>query len=95
MDSEVDTDFVYHETRVVKNVTVTLDEETARWARVEAARRDISVSALLRDVLERAKAAHESYPEAMRRYQSRQPVRLKSRGRYPARDELHERDRLR
>jgi hypothetical protein len=79
----------------VKNVTVTLDEETARWARVEAARRDMSLSSLLREVLERAKAAHESYPQAMHRFRTRPPVPLKGRGRYPSREELHDRDGLR
>jgi len=79
----------------MRNVTVTLDEETALWARVEAARQDISVSALLRQVLESAKAAHESYPEAMQRYRSRPPVPLKRGGRYPAREELHDRAGLR
>ena len=79
----------------MKNVTITLDEETALWARVEAARRDVSMSALIRDVLERAKAAHESYPDAMRRYRSRPPVRLKDRGGYPSREEMHDRDDLR
>ena len=39
--------------RRLKNVTVTLDEETARWARVEAARRDTSVSRLLGHLLRR------------------------------------------
>ncbi|HET9672657.1 MAG TPA: hypothetical protein VFQ40_07390 [Actinomycetota bacterium] len=33
----------------MKNVTVTLDDETARWVRIEAARRDESVSSLLRE----------------------------------------------
>lgn len=79
----------------MKNVTVSLDEETARWARVEAARQDISVSSLLRQVLERVKAAHESYPEAMHRFRSRPPVPLKKAGRYPSREELHDRDDLR
>ena len=79
----------------MKNVTITLDEETALWARVEAAHRDVSMSALIREILERAKAAHESYPDAMRRYQSRPPVHLKRRGGYPSREELHDRDGLR
>jgi hypothetical protein len=35
----------------MKNVTVTLDEETARWARIEAAHRDMSVSRLIRELL--------------------------------------------
>jgi len=34
-----------------KDVTVTLDEETVRWARVWAARRNSSVSRLLGEVL--------------------------------------------
>jgi len=38
------TAFVY---RRLRNVTVTLEEEVARWARVEAARRNTSVSRLL------------------------------------------------
>lgn len=79
----------------MKNVTVTLDEETALWARVEAARTDQSVSSPLRQILERAKAAHESYPEAMRRYQSRRATDLKRTGAYPKRAELHERADIR
>ena len=79
----------------MKNVTVTLDERTALWARVEAAKQDVSLSTFLRQMLERAHAAQESYPGAMRRYQSRQPVGLKTAGRYPSREELHERDGLR
>lgn len=35
----------------LRNVTVTLDEEVARWARIEAARRDTSVSRLLGELL--------------------------------------------
>ena len=79
----------------MKNVTVTLDEQTARWARVEAARNDVSLSAFLREMLERAMAAQESYPQAMSRYRSREAVELKRTGRYPSREEVHERVRLR
>jgi len=79
----------------MKNVTITLDEETALWARVEAARRDVSMSALIREVLERAKTTHESYPDAMRRFRSRPPIRLKERGGHTTREELHDRDDLR
>ena len=79
----------------MKNVTITLDEKTARWARVEAARKDISLSSFLREMLERAQATQESYPAAMRRHQARPPVSLKARGRYPSREELHDRDALR
>ena len=35
----------------MKNITVTIDDETYRRARIEAAERDTSVSALVRDYL--------------------------------------------
>ena len=77
----------------VKNVTVTLDEETARWARVEAAQRDVSVSSLLRDLLREHMGGRESYAGAMERYLSRDPRR--SGGTRPSREELHDRAGLR
>ncbi|MEA2025128.1 MAG: hypothetical protein U9O18_00410 [Chloroflexota bacterium] len=79
----------------MRNVTITLDEETARWVRIEAAHQDVSMSAFLRQILQRAQAARESYPAAMHRYQSRPATRLKKGGAYPAREELHERVGLR
>jgi hypothetical protein len=49
-------------------VTVTLEEDVARWARMEAARRDTSVSRLLGSLLkERAKAEDGSAAEAAER----------------------------
>ena len=35
----------------LRNVTVTLEEKVARWARIEAARQDTSVSRLLANIL--------------------------------------------
>ena len=77
----------------MENVTVTLDEETARWARVEAAQRDISVSSLVRELLREHMGARESYAGAMERYLSRDPRR--SGGIRPSREELHDRAGLR
>jgi plasmid stability protein len=77
----------------MKNVTVTLDEETARWARVEAARRDLSVSSLLRELLREHMGGRESYSGAMERYLSREPQKLG--GPRPSREELHDRAGLR
>jgi len=79
----------------MKNVTVTLDEETALWARLEAARRDMSVSSLLREILRERMGSQVAYDGAKQRYLARDPARLKRRGSYPGRDELHDRDRLR
>jgi hypothetical protein len=58
-------------TRRLRNVTVTLEEDVARWARIEAARRDTSVSRLLGALLkERASAEGASAAEAVERLAS-------------------------
>ena len=77
----------------MKNVTVTLDEETARWARIEAARRDVSVSSLLRDLLREHMGGRESFAGAMERYLGREPRKLG--GPLASREELHDRAGLR
>ena len=60
-------------TRIVsmRNVTVTLDEETALWARLEAARRDISVSRLIRQLLTEHMSGRVAYEGARARYLAR------------------------
>lgn len=79
-----------------RNVTISLDEETARWARLEAARRDTSVSRLVGEVLRQYMRAEEGYEAAMTAYLGREAKPLRrSRTRYPKRDELHDRARLR
>ena len=78
----------------LKNVTVTLEENVARWARVEAARKDISVSRLLAGILKERMQEKDSYEGAMRRALARQPFG-KSDVRYLSREELHDRHRVR
>jgi hypothetical protein len=53
--------------RSLKNVTVTLDAETARWARIEAARRETSLSRFLGDLLRREMEGHDACGAAMSR----------------------------
>ena len=80
----------------MRNVTVTLDEETALWARLEAARRDVSVSSLIRELLTDHMGAQVSYEGSKQRYLARGSSTLSSKGgRYPERAELHDRARLR
>ncbi len=79
----------------MRNVTITLDEETAHWARVEAAHRDMSVSRFIGDLLRERMRAQTAYEDAMRRYLARGPTTLKGAGHYPSREELHDRDGLR
>ena len=78
----------------LRSVTVTLEEEVARWARMEAAREDTSVSRLLGEILKQRMLDQDAYARAMRRSLTRKPF-LKSDSRYPSREEAHERTRLR
>jgi hypothetical protein len=82
--------------RNLRNVTITLDEEVARWARLEAAREATSVSNLIARMLRERMLGADDYEAARRRYFSQEArVHSKTGQPYPSRDELHERDRLR
>jgi hypothetical protein len=82
--------------RSLKNITITLDAETAAWARVRAAQRNVSLSRFVGGILhERMREAGE-YERAMRQWLAEKPVKLKGPAeRYPTRDELYDRGRLR
>jgi hypothetical protein len=57
----------------LRNVTVTLEEDVAQWARIEAARRDTSVSRLLGELLKermRTLAGRASVAESAERLAS-------------------------
>ena len=74
----------------LKNVTVSLEESVARWARLEAARHETSVSRLLGAILKERMHEKNGYESAMRRALSRQPF-LETDGHYPSRDDAHRR----
>lgn len=74
-----------------RNVTISMDEETARWARVEAARSDTSVSQWIGDLLRRHREREAAYEAARQAFRETPPTQLKKRGGYPAREQLHER----
>ena len=76
----------------MRNVTISLDDETARWARIEAARRDTSLSRYVGDLLREQMTEPEAYERAQQSYLSRGPVTLRVLGQqYPTRDEVHQR----
>ena len=77
-----------------RNVTVSLDEEVALWARLEAARRDTSVSRLLGDLLKERMAREGWYERAQEAALARSPF-LASDGSYLSREQVHDRARLR
>jgi hypothetical protein len=79
-----------------RNVTITMDEETARWARVEAARRDSSVSRFVGEVLRERMKDSEEYEAARARYFSQEPGVHRGKGQpLPRREELYDRRGLR
>jgi hypothetical protein len=78
----------------LRNITVTLGEELARWTRVEAARQELSVSRFLATILEERKQGRDRYDAAMKRALARKPF-LKSNGKHLSREEVHDRDSLR
>lgn len=80
----------------MKNVTITLDEKAAAWARQHAASRNVSLSRFVGELLEKTMRESREYERAMRQYLSKEPAPLKrGRARYPSRDKLHDRDSLR
>jgi hypothetical protein len=80
----------------MKNVTITLDEDVARWARVEAAKRETSVSRLVGEMLRDCMRSEDAYEEARRQFFTVEPRPLRSSGApLPSREEIHDRSRLR
>ena len=81
----------------MKNVTVTMEEHVAEWARLEAARRNTSVSRLIGEMLSEKMQHADAYERAMRDWMAKAPTFTSIGGRYPTRDEIYaERlDRLR
>ena len=74
----------------MKNVTVTMDDGVADWARIEAARRNTSVSRLVGEMLAEKMRHDDAYERAMR-----EALEFKSwgasDGRYLTREEIYDR----
>ena len=82
--------------RRMKNVTVTLDEETFAKARIRAAERNLSLSRLMSELLARELRHDDAYESAYRTWRAAKPFALKGPAqRYPKREELYDRPVLR
>ncbi len=76
----------------MKNITVTLPEECARWVRVRAAQEDRSVSRWLAELLEGMRRREDDYDAAMDRLLAIKPQKLRwIDGRRPTREEIYDR----
>jgi len=81
----------------MKNVTITLDEKTAVWTRVEAAKRNMSISRFVGEVLRKQMTDLRAYNDAMRKYFAIKPTLGTGwiDGHRPTREELYDRPRIR
>jgi len=77
----------------MKNVTITLDEDTASRARVRAAERRMSLSRFVGELLREHLRQSREYEAAYRAWRAEKPLKLK--GSTPKRDELYDRPVLR
>jgi hypothetical protein len=80
----------------VKNLTITLDEETARLARIRASDREMSLSRYVGEVLRKELRHDEAYEAAYRAWRLEKPFPLKGPPEvYPRREALYDRPVLR
>ena len=72
MQPEIHTNFVQHEIRVnsmpMKNVTITVEDATLEWVRIEAAKRNTSVSRLVGEMLTEKMQHDDAYARAQREW---------------------------
>jgi hypothetical protein len=73
----------------MKNVTVTMEESVAEWARLEAARRNTSVSKLIGEMLGEKMRHDDAYERAMNEWLQRDSSFTSDGSPYPARDEIY------
>lgn len=79
----------------VKNVTITLGEEVARWARIAAAEKEVSLSRYVGDLLRQEMTRRSDYEQAMREYLSMKPTGGIRGRKLPRREDVHDRASLR
>lgn len=78
----------------MKNVTVTMEDNVAEWARLEAARRNTSVSRLVGELLAGKMRHDDAYERAMREALEWKSIGTSS-GPYLTRDEMYDRNKPR
>ncbi|HET8713917.1 MAG TPA: hypothetical protein VFM23_09595 [Gemmatimonadales bacterium] len=80
----------------MKNITITLDEETAAWVRAQAAEQNKSMSRFIGEHLQASMKDRREYLRAYRRWLSKPSFNLTGEPeKYPSREEIHDRSRVR
>jgi hypothetical protein len=79
----------------MKNVTVTMNEDTLEWVRIKAARDNASISQYLGELVEQARAREGAYERSMRAALKFQPLPFPKNTRYLSREEANTRASIR
>jgi len=78
----------------MKNITITLDDETAEWARVQAAQHGVSLSRFVGEVIRKQVPQAREYEQAMNRWLARRefdkPLTVPGE-KLPTREEIYDR----
>ena len=76
----------------MKDLTITLDDETLEWLQVKAAEKGLSVSQLVSEMLASHREQENDYDAAHKNYLARGPFPLTGQPQqYPTRDALYDR----
>lgn len=75
----------------MRNVTISIPDDLARWARVWAAEHDSSVSAMLSDMLQELRDRESRYASAMQCFFAADAADLSGGTAYPERAGLYDR----
>jgi plasmid stability protein len=75
----------------MRNVTITISDELARWARVWAAEHDTSLSAMISQILQEKMDKERHYQTAMDGFLTKEARPLSGGKAYPSRDKLYDR----
>jgi hypothetical protein len=78
---------------VLRNITITVSEEAARWARLRAAEENTSVSRLVGRMLEEQMRRTDDYSRAYQRLKRIKPIRGFDASKRLTRADLYERRR--
>jgi hypothetical protein len=80
----------------MQNITISLDDETATWVRTQAAEQNKSISRYVGERLQEQMRDRREYQRAYRRWLAKPPFNLTGEPeKYPSREEIHDRPRVR
>lgn len=77
----------------MKNVTITVDDAALEWARIEAAKRNTSVSRLVGSFIAEMRRRDDAYVRAYEAWRADARTWRSDGSPYPSRDETYERAR--